>query len=68
MDKTLEQQIQQAAQGNDVVSILLHQRDEARLRSNLMARASGDVTVYPIPERYRELWASIDQSLQPVTR
>lgn len=68
MDRKLEDEIQEAVQGNEVLRALLSQRDEARLRVNLTARAAGDTAVYPIPDRYRDLWASIDQALQPVTR
>jgi hypothetical protein len=68
MSKTLDQEFQEVAKADPTVAILLHQRDEARLRVNLIARGAGALAVYPIPERYRELWTRLEQELAPVGR
>jgi len=44
----------------------LAQRDEARLRVNLMCLATGHAEVYPIEERNRALWNALRDAHAPI--
>jgi hypothetical protein len=44
---------------------LLAQRDEARLRVNLMAVSAGGCEVYPIPRVHEALWQQLREALAP---
>ena len=45
--------------------VLEDQRDEARFRVNILARALGGEPVYPVPARYKDLWESCEAMLSP---
>lgn len=48
------------------LSTALAQRDEARLRVNLISLAIGHAMIYPAGERHADLVTAILEALQPV--
>jgi hypothetical protein len=41
------------------------QRDEARLRVNVMALCVGNPQVYPVPQVHAALWLELQKALAP---
>jgi hypothetical protein len=64
--RVAEQSIAQAKDALAQVERALDQRDEARLRVNLMSLATGHAMIYPVPERHAELVAALVAALEPV--
>jgi hypothetical protein len=59
----IEVEVEALHAARDSIDRVTIQRDEARLRINLMALALGHALVYPVPERHAAVMAALGEAL-----